>query len=127
VFDGADRIDLYRCAASYVCGARRTIGRSPERPAMKYDVRFDETVTINLQLDEAIVLLAYLVREVWGRGSSRLEGTYDHPAETHGVQALLQELFNPLVYTGTERFRGIEDAARESVMHRYSDDDRSAD
>ena len=30
---------------------------------MKYDVRFDEKVTVDLRLDEAIVLLAYLVRE----------------------------------------------------------------
>jgi hypothetical protein len=98
-----------------------------KRQAMKYDVRFDEKVTVNLRLDEAIVLLAYLVREVWGHGSSRLEGTYDYPAETHGVQALLQELFRPLVYVGTERFRGIEDTARESVMRRYSDDGGSTD
>lgn len=85
--------------------------------------RFDEKVTIDLRLDEAIVLLGYLTREVWGRGLSRLKGTFEHPAESHGVQALLQELFAPLVYTGTERFQGIADEARESVMRRYADDD----
>src|SRR4051794_11060667 len=50
-------------------------------------------------MDEAIVLLWYLSREVWNRGSSRLEGTFDHPAERHGVRALLQELAARLIKT----------------------------
>ena len=90
---------------------------------MKNNERFDEKVTIDLRMDEAIVLLWYLSREVWNRGSSRLEGTFDHPAEGHGVQALLQELAVRLINTGSERMRGVEHAARESLMRRHSEDD----
>jgi hypothetical protein len=50
---------------------------------------------------------------------ARLDGTFDHPAESHGVQALLQELVRRLIHTGSERARGIEQAARESLMLRY--------
>ena len=80
---------------------------------------FDEKVSIDLQMDEAVVLLWYLSREVWNRGMARLDGTFDHPAESHGVQALLQELARRLIHTGSERARGIEQAARESLMLRY--------
>ena len=36
---------------------------------------FDEKVSIDLQMDEAVVLLWYLSREVWNRGMARLDGT----------------------------------------------------
>jgi hypothetical protein len=94
---------------------------------MKNNDRFDEKVTIDLRMDEAIVLLWYLSREIWNRGSSRLEGTFAHPAESHGVQALLQELATRLIHTGSESMRGIEQTARASLMRRYADDDGSAE
>jgi hypothetical protein len=41
--------------------------------AMTNNERLDETVTIELRMDEAIVLLWYLSREALNRGSSHLE------------------------------------------------------
>jgi hypothetical protein len=87
--------------------------------------RFDEKVSISLRMDEAVALFWYLSREVWNRGSARLEGTFDHPAEHHSVQALLQELAARLIHTGGNEASQIEQAARESVMHRYASHDGS--
>ncbi len=56
---------------------------------------------------------------------ARLDGTFDHPGESHGVQALLQD--RRLIHTGSERARGIEHAARESLMLRHGDDDWSGE
>jgi len=90
-----------------------------------HDYHFDEEVIVNLRMDEAVVLLWYLSREVWNRGSVRLQGTFDHPAEHHSVQALLQELAVRLIHTGGKESSQIEQAARESLMHRYTDDNGS--
>ena len=88
---------------------------------------FDEKVSINLRMDEAVVLLWFLSREVWNCGSARLEGTFDHQAEHHSVQALLQELTVSLIHTGGKEASQIEEAARESLMRRYADDTRSGE
>ena len=88
---------------------------------------FDEKVSINLGMHEAVVLLWYLAREVWNGGSARLEGTFDHSAEHHSVQALLQELAARLIHTGGKEASQIEEGARESLMHRYADDNRSGE
>ena len=85
---------------------------------------FDEKVSINLRMDEAVVLLWYLAREVWNGGSASLEGTFDHPAEHHSVKALLQELAVSLIHTGGKEASQIEQAARESLMRRCADDNR---
>jgi len=66
-----------------------------------------------------------IFREVWNCGMARLDGTFDHPGESHGVQALLQD--RRLIHTGSERARGIEHAARESLMLRHGDDDWSGE
>ena len=88
---------------------------------------FDEKVSINLRMGEAVVLLWYLSREVWNRGSARLEGTFDPPAEHHSVQGLLQELAARLILTGGKEVSQIEQATRESLMRRYADDNRSGE
>ncbi len=59
-------------------------------------------------------------REVWNHNLSRLAATFDHPAERHGIQSLLQELATRLIHTGSERMDGIEDVARESLMRRHT-------
>ncbi len=82
--------------------------------------RLGGNVTVDLRMDEAVVLLWYLSREVWNHNLSRLAATFDHPAERHGIQSLLQELATRLIHTGSERMDGIEDVARESLMRRHT-------
>jgi hypothetical protein len=64
-------------------------------------VRFDEEVVLKLRNDEAIVLGCLLSRELWGRGSERLAGLIEHPAESHALHALLQELVPTLYRSGS--------------------------
>ena len=88
---------------------------------MAEEYPFDRNVAINLRTDEAVVLLWYLSREVWDRGERRLAMTFDHPAESHGLQALLQELVHGLMWTGAANVGAIEVAARTSLMRRYAE------
>ena len=53
--------------------------------------RFDETIDLKLQRDEAIVLFWYLSREL---DKTHLDGSFIHPAEAHSLHALLQELIS---------------------------------
>ena len=80
--------------------------------------RFDETITIELQRDEAIVLFWYLSREA--HDGKNLRASFVHPAEEHGLLALHQELIYPLMDTGAPEAAGIEDAAREHLLKRHT-------
>jgi hypothetical protein len=89
------------------------------------DHRFDETITIELKRDEAIVLLLYLHRELYGVADEKnLRGSFVHAAEAHGLLALHQQLFPPLVDIGVnktaEEAEAIALAAREHLLKRYT-------
>ena len=61
---------------------------------------FDESVSLTLKRDEAIVLLWYLTRELRNENERNLQASFVHAAEPHGLEALLQELILPLKDTG---------------------------
>jgi hypothetical protein len=87
---------------------------------MTNDYRFGDAVTIKLKRDEAIVLFAYLARELYGVPDEKnLRASFIHPAKVHGLLALHQELFSPLMDTGGPRAEGIEVAAREHLLKRH--------
>jgi hypothetical protein len=81
---------------------------------------FDQTITIKLRRDEAIVLLWYLTRELWSEEQKNLQSSFVQAAEPHGLAAVLQELIPPLMDTGAPQAHGIEDAAREHLLRRHS-------
>ena len=83
--------------------------------------RFDETITVKLKRDEAIVLFAYLDRELYRVADAKnLRGSFVHGAEEHGLLALHQELFGPLMDIGTPNAQGIEVKAREHLLKRHT-------
>jgi len=82
--------------------------------------RFDEPITITLKRDEAIVLFWYLTRELWNAAESNLRATFVHAAESHSLEALLQELVPRLTDTGGPDAAGIEHAARDHLVQRMS-------
>jgi hypothetical protein len=81
--------------------------------------RFEEKTKISLHRDEAIVLLHYLSRELWMQDEKRLMATFEHPAEAHGLHALLQELVRPLMDTGGPDSSAIHTRARGHLMNRF--------
>ena len=83
-------------------------------------MHLDETVTLTLKVDEAIVLGCFLSRELWNQGGERLSGCIEHPAETHAVHSLLQELVPTLVRTGGPHAEENENTARASLIARYT-------
>jgi hypothetical protein len=88
---------------------------------MSSDDRFEADVTIKLKRDEAIVLFAYLSRELYGVPDEKnLRASFVHAAEVHGLLALNQELLRPLMDTGAPSAKGIEAAAREHLLQRHS-------
>jgi hypothetical protein len=81
------------------------------------DHRFDETLTIELKRDEAIVLYFYLSRELYAVADEKnLRGSFVHAAEVHSLLSLHQVL----MYTGAPRAEGIELAAREHLLKRHT-------
>jgi hypothetical protein len=83
----------------------------------RYD--FDRKISLNLQRDEAVVLLWYLTRELWG--GERLTATCQHPSEPHALEALLQELIPPLLDTGDPKHAdAIHAAARDHLLQRFT-------
>ena len=83
-------------------------------------MHFDETVTLTLKIDEAIVLGCFLSRELWNQGGERLSGSIEHPAETHALHSLLQELVPTLVQAGGPHAEENENTARASLIARYT-------
>ena len=87
---------------------------------MTNDHRFDETITIKLKRDEAIVLFVYLHRELYGVADGKnLKASFVHEAELHGLLALHQELLPPLIDVRPSA-EGIELAAREHLLKRHT-------
>lgn len=85
------------------------------------DHRFDEEITITLRRDEAIVLFVYLSRELYMVADEKnLRASFVHAAEVHGLLALHQELFPPLMDIGAPGAEGIESAAREHLLKRHT-------
>lgn len=82
-------------------------------------VRLNQPVRLNLATDEAVVMLWFLTRELWG-DQDRLAKCTEHPAEFHALHALLQELIQPLMWTGGTDSDEICRAARDSVMARHT-------
>jgi len=83
--------------------------------------RFDESIGINLDRDEAIVLFVYLHRELYGDADGKnLRASFVHPAEEHGLLALHQELFRAVMDIGAPGNEGIELAAREHLLKRHT-------
>jgi hypothetical protein len=83
-------------------------------------MHLDETVTLTLKVDEAIVLGCFLSRELWNQGGERLTGCIEHPAETHALHSLLQELVPTLVQAGGPHAEENENTARASLISRYT-------
>ena len=83
-------------------------------------MRLDETVTLKLKADEAIVLGYFLSREIWNRGEDRLAHCIEHPAEAHALRSLLQELAPTLIQTGGPDADESNSAARDALLARYS-------
>jgi hypothetical protein len=83
-------------------------------------MHLDETVTLTLKVDEAIVLGCFLSRELWNQGGERLSGCIEHPAETHALHSLLQEFVPTLVRTGGPHAEENESMARASLIARYT-------
>jgi len=83
----------------------------------RYD--FDRKIGLTLKRDEAIVLLWYLTRELWG--GERLTATCEHPAEPHALEALLQELVPKLTDTGEPAHAdAIHVTAQEHLLKRFT-------
>ena len=87
---------------------------------MKDRYRFEESISIKLKRDQAIVLFWYLTRELWNKENSRLQASFIHEAEPHSLESLLQELIPPLMDTGAPDLEGIEDAARDHLLRRFT-------
>jgi hypothetical protein len=85
------------------------------------DHRFDETIIVQLKRDEAIVLFAYLHRELYGMADGKnLRASFVHDAEMHSLLALHQELFQPLMDIGAPGAEGIVPAAQEHLLQRHT-------
>ena len=85
------------------------------------DPRFDEKITIKLTRDEAIVLFAYLARELYDVADEKnLRASFVHAAEVHGLLALHQALWPTLLDIGMPGAEGIELQAREHLLKRYT-------
>ncbi len=100
---------------------RPTSGAKAKNPTAGSDAmvdEFDQTISIKLKRDEAIVLLWYLSREIWNEDQRNLAATFIDPAEPHSLQALLQELVAPLTDTGSPSALGIELLARKHLLRR---------
>lgn len=87
---------------------------------MKGRYQFEESISIELQRDEAIVLLWYLTRELWNKEGNRLQASFVHEAEPHSLESLLQKLIPPLMDTGAPDLEGIENAARDHLLRRFT-------
>jgi hypothetical protein len=81
--------------------------------------RFTEPVLLTLKTDEAVVLLWFLSRELWG-DEGRVAGCTAHPAELHVLHSLLQELIQPLFWTGGADADEICRVARQTVLARHA-------
>ena len=84
------------------------------------DYRLDEQISLRLRRDEAIVLYEYLIRETWTKEEKNLRASFEHPAEPHSIQAVVQELIPNLIDTGSPEAAGIWAAAREHLLRRYT-------
>lgn len=84
------------------------------------DFRLDEQIVLKLRRDEAIVLFNYLVRETWTKEEKNLRASFEHAAEPHSLQALVQELIPKLIDTGSPEAAGIWDSAREHLLRRHT-------
>ena len=87
---------------------------------MQDKYRFEESISVSLQRDEAIVLFWYLTRELWNKDNNRLQASFVHAAEPHSLESLLQALIVPLMDTGAPAMQGIEHAAREHLLRRFT-------
>jgi hypothetical protein len=72
-------------------------------------------ILLKRKTDEAVVLLWFLSRELWG-SEGQVAGCTAHPAELHVLHSLLQELIPPLLWTGGVDADEICRAARENYQ-----------
>ena len=87
---------------------------------MKDRYRFEVSISVELKRDEAIVLLWYLTRELWNQERNRLQASFVHAAEPHSLELLLQALIPLLMDTGAPDLEGIENAARDHLLRRFT-------
>lgn len=86
---------------------------------LQMDQDFEQKIDIPLFRDEAIVLYWFLSREIWQKDQSRLKVSFENEAESHCLQALLQELIPKLIDTGGPDADQIHAAATEHLMGRH--------
>lgn len=79
----------------------------------------DETIQIALRRDEAIVLQAFLARELWRAEPGNLQRCFGHPAEEYALEGLLHELAPRLTETGGPDGEALLRAAVEHLMARF--------
>jgi hypothetical protein len=93
---------------------------SNTEPMMSTANELDRKITFSLHHDESIVLYRFLSREIWQHDEARLRSAYENPAESHSLQALLQELVSPLMDTGGADADQIYAAAANHLLRRHS-------
>jgi hypothetical protein len=88
--------------------------RDPPKPP-------EEPAWLQLSPDEALVLFAFLTRELWSREEARIGTCLEHPAEAHALHALLQELIPTTLWAGDPNAPSTVFAeARERLLARHS-------
>jgi hypothetical protein len=85
---------------------------------MRLRIDFDEPVKLTLRYDEAVILQAYLSRELDTHAEARLKPTLEHAAELHALLALQQELIPRLIETGGPEGEAILAGALAHMMSR---------
>jgi len=79
----------------------------------------DETIQIALRRDEAIVLQAFLAREIWRPEPGNLQRCFEHPAEEYALEGLLHALVPRLIETVGPDGEALQRAAVEHLMARF--------
>lgn len=82
-------------------------------------IDFDEPIKLTLRYDEAVILQAYLGRELDTHAEARLAPTFEHPAELHTLLALQQELIPRIPETGGPDGDAILSGALAHMMRRF--------
>lgn len=79
----------------------------------------DETIQVTLRRDEAIVLQAFLARELWRAEPGPLQQGFGHPGEELACEGLLHALVPKLIETGGPDGDALYRAALDHLTARF--------